>query len=92
MKLRALLTGGDRLQRGVPESSHLPFALMNHYGPTENAVVATAGEVGADEPPPIGGPIGNVQVHILDRWFNPVLMGMVGELYIGGASLAPGTR
>ena len=49
-RLRYLLTGGDRLHRRPPHG--LPFTLVNHYGPTECSVVATAGEV------PPGGPAG----------------------------------
>jgi len=89
MALRALLTGGDRLQHGVRDGQ-LPFDLVNHYGPTESAVVATAGDVGEQEPPHIGGPIDNVQAYVLDPHMLALPVGMVGELYVGGASLARG--
>ena len=57
--LRAVLTGGDRLHR-APQRE-LPFRLMNHYGPTENTVVATYCEVQPYEEgiPPIGRAISN---------------------------------
>ncbi len=71
-----LLTGGDRLHRG-PD---LPIHLVNHYGPTESTVVTTAGPVptGAINPP-IGRPISNLQVRLLDRSLHPVPIGVPGE-------------
>jgi amino acid adenylation domain-containing protein len=90
-KLRYLLTGGDRLRRNPP--SGLTFVLVNNYGPTENAVVATSGVVTAarnDAPPSIGRPIDNVCIKIVDRAFQPVPLGAAGELMISGRSLANG--
>ncbi len=90
--LRALLTGGDRLHRVAQES--LPFKLFNHYGPTENTVVATYGEVKigteTETAPTIGRPIANVRVYLLDRYLQPVPVGLPGEMFIGGDSLARG--
>ena len=92
MALRALLTGGDRLHlRPAPE---LPFALVNHYGPTESTVVTTAGRVGPEghRAPDIGQPIANLRVHLLDRGLGPVPVGVPGELCVAGAGLARGYR
>jgi len=90
-RLRYLLTGGDRLRRGA--SAGLPFELINNYGPTENAVVATSGVVSNDAServPTIGRVIDGVQGYVLDGWMQPVPIGAIGELYLGGASLARG--
>lgn len=90
--LRFLLTGADTLRHYPPEG--LPFTLINNYGPTEATVVATSGHVppGAShhELPPIGRPIANTQVYILDEHLRQVPFGEPGELYIGGAGLAKG--
>jgi amino acid adenylation domain-containing protein len=89
--LRILLTGGDALHSYPPES--LPFTLVNNYGPTECTVVATSGTVPAGaraEMPPLGKAITNVCLHVLDDQLQPVPMGEVGELFIGGASVARG--
>lgn len=86
--LCVLLTGGDRLSRSP---GHLAGKLWNHYGPTESTVAATAGlvEKGGDLPD-IGRPIANTCAYILDSSGNPVAVGTVGELYLGGRGLARG--
>ncbi|MEG4088332.1 amino acid adenylation domain-containing protein [Microcoleus sp. Pol12B4] len=90
--LRILLAGGEKLQQH-PLKSH-PFKLVNNYGPTENTVVTTSGYIPATEQtdiaPTIGGPIANTQIYILDKYLQPVAIGVVGELYIGGNGLARG--
>ncbi len=90
--LRTLLTGGDVLRHYPPAG--LPFKLVNNYGPTEASVVATSGTVAPRsnllEHPPIGRPIDNVQVAVLDEFMAPVRNGQSGELYIGGVGLARG--
>jgi amino acid adenylation domain-containing protein len=90
--LRLLLTGGDTLHHYPP--SELPFALINNYGPTECTVVATSGVVlpnaHPDGLPPIGRPIDNFQIYILDKNLQQVPAGAAGELHIGGKGLARG--
>ncbi|MNW26219.1 Linear gramicidin synthase subunit D [compost metagenome] len=95
-RLRFLLTGGDRL-RQYPRA-RLPFVLVNHYGPTESTVVATAGVVSTADAssnvpshlPNIGHPIANTQVYLLDAQGELVPDGVAGELHVGGDGLALG--
>ena len=90
--LRFLLTGGDKLQR-FP-ASDLSFVLINHYGPTECTIVATATPVPSrlesERPPSIGFPIANTQACVLDCHFQPVPIGVAGNLYLGGTRVARG--
>ncbi|HEX3128845.1 MAG TPA: amino acid adenylation domain-containing protein [Thermoanaerobaculia bacterium] len=92
LELRVVVTGGDRLHRRP--SADAPFALVNHYGPTEGTVVATADPVdpSGDRMPAIGRPIANVRVYLLDRALGPVPAGVPGELFVAGAGLARGYR
>nr|BFD41005.1 hypothetical protein FFPRI1PSEUD_25040 [Pseudomonas sp. FFPRI_1] len=85
--LRTLLIGGDRL-RQMPQGQG--FAVVNNYGPTEATVVATSGGIEAGQALHIGRPIANTQVHLLDEQQRPVPIGIVGELYVGGAGVARG--
>ncbi|MCF3569160.1 condensation domain-containing protein, partial [Planktothrix agardhii 1807] len=80
--LRLMLTGGDKLNDFPPTS--IPFTLVNNYGPTENTVVTTSVKITPDllteKAPPIGRPISNTQVYILDQYQQPVPIGIPGEL------------
>lgn len=96
-KLRFLLTGGERNEprsfaRMLREKG--PQHLIHCYGPTETTTFAITYQV-TDLPEgikniPIGRPIANTRVYILDTHRQPVPVGVVGELYIGGHSVACG--
>lgn len=92
LPLRCLLTGGDSLHR-IPKLN-TPFSVFNHYGPTENTVVSTAGRVNANIDgglmPSIGRPIAKTQVYLLDRYLQPVPSGVRGEICVAGIGLARG--
>ncbi len=69
--------------------------IINHYGPTEATVGCLTHTVHASDPSPagfvpIGLPLDNVEVHILDRYLAPLPRGSAGELYLGGAGVADG--
>lgn len=100
--LRLVIIGGER---AVPQwlnlwKQHAPphVRLVNTYGPTEATVVTTlcdlagpyAVETHKNRILPIGKPLNNVQVYVLDEQRQPVLAGLIGELYIGGKGLARG--
>ncbi|MEM9820358.1 MAG: amino acid adenylation domain-containing protein [Bacteroidota bacterium] len=72
----------------------IPFTnLFNEYGPTEGTVWCTAHQIQAEDAQravPIGRPIPYVENYILDEQLQPVPVGVVGELYVGGAGVAKG--
>ncbi|GID33102.1 non-ribosomal peptide synthetase [Paractinoplanes brasiliensis] len=96
-ELRHVVQAGEALTLREPVRAHHAAGrarLHNHYGPAETHVV-TGYTLPADvaewpATPPIGRPIGNTQVYVLDAGLSPVAPGVVGELYIGGANLARG--
>ena len=87
-----LLCGGEALPRELAERLlACGGALWNLYGPTETTIWSAAGRVHSGRGPvPLGVPIANTQLHVLDRHQQPVPAGAVGELAIGGAGVARG--
>jgi acyl carrier protein len=95
--VRQLLTGGDVVSahhvrvaaRELPEC-----AIINGYGPTENTVFTTChriqGDPGEQSSFPIGKPISNSTAMVLNEEWEPVPIGVEGELYAGGVGLARG--
>ncbi|MSR62063.1 MAG: amino acid adenylation domain-containing protein [Planctomycetes bacterium] len=97
-RLRQVATGGEALSLAhlVRARERCPaLALANCYGPTEATVIATTWnaprELGAEfSSAPIGAPIANTCVRVLDEHLEPVPLGVAGELYVGGAAIALG--
>jgi len=95
---RRLVLGGEacdwKLLRRVREA--MPDCeILNHYGPTETTVGVLVHQLDvipkdSQEKPPIGRPLSNTQIYILDRYGQPVPVGVTGELHIGGGGLARG--
>ncbi|MEU5943042.1 non-ribosomal peptide synthetase [Micromonospora sp. NPDC047548] len=95
--LRYLTFGGEqadrvaveRLRAGCPDTR-----LVNGYGPTEGTTYTTTydcAELTADDPVvPIGGPVANTRVYVLDHLLQPMPPGVLGELFIGGDGVARG--
>jgi amino acid adenylation domain-containing protein len=96
-RTRALIIGGEALaaetvalwRERAPQTR-----LINEYGPTETVVGCCVYEVAPGDPwrgsVPIGRPIANTQLYILDERLRPLPIGVTGELYIGGDGLARG--
>jgi amino acid adenylation domain-containing protein len=96
-QLKALIVGGDALDASVVAQvlrDSPPQQLINGYGPTESTTFATTYKITAvpkgNVNIPIGRPIANTRIYLLDAHGQPVPLGAVGELYIGGAGVAHG--
>ncbi|HKH47032.1 MAG TPA: amino acid adenylation domain-containing protein [Thermoanaerobaculia bacterium] len=95
--VRAALVGGDAVDPGAVARAleqEGPERLLNSYGPTESTTFA-AWHHFREVPPgattlPIGLPLANTTLYVLDRWLRPVPPGVTGELFIGGDGLARG--
>lgn len=94
---RALIIGGEALSKKSISfwQTHAPETrLVNEYGPTETVVGCCIYEVPTQTSlsglVPIGRPIANTQLYILDQSLQPVPIGVAGELHIGGDGLARG--
>lgn len=87
-----ILTGAEPISTDlVTQLLDKGSAVWNLYGPTETTVWSTAYQVqGHEQRVPIGKPIANTEIYILDSHLQPVPIGVTGELYIGGAGLASG--
>ena len=93
--LRYLMCSGEALSPELVERyyTRLTAPLHNLYGPTEAAIDVTHWPCPGNEQlhcVPIGKPIANTTIYLLDKWMNPVPAGVAGELYIGGIQVARG--
>lgn len=93
--LRRVTTGGEVLSAELRELffQRLRADLYNGYGPTEATVAATfwnCSEPCSHGVVPVGRPIANVKIYLLDEHLQPVPLGVPGEIHIGGAGLARG--
>ena len=99
--LRWVFCGGEPMPRSLAErfaAAGLAATLVNIYGPTEATIDSTFLTLQKGRAPPdtqsatvpIGGPIANVHLHVLDRRARPLPWGVTGELCVSGANLARG--
>ncbi|HEY2576395.1 MAG TPA: amino acid adenylation domain-containing protein, partial [Streptosporangiaceae bacterium] len=95
--LAEVLTGGDVVAPDAVAAvlAACPGMVVRHlYGPTEVTLCAAVLPVAGSWPPgevlPIGTPVDNTRVFVLDAWLRPVPAGVVGELYVAGIGLARG--
>ncbi|MHC0062944.1 non-ribosomal peptide synthase/polyketide synthase [Nostoc sp. UIC 10890] len=97
-----LILGGEATSWNLVEKIliHAPQCqIFNHYGPTETTVGVLTFKVESEtisnttsstQTVPLGRPLSNTQIYLLDRYLQPVPIGVPGELYISGAGLARG--
>jgi len=96
--LQQVITAGEQLQITPAVAQFFSrldgCTLHNHYGPSESHVVTTYDLAGDPSLwpllPPIGRPVANTSIYVLDRRLEPAPLGVAGELYIGGVAIARG--
>jgi amino acid adenylation domain-containing protein len=99
MPRKLLILGGEASRRdwasGLQELGP-ECVIFNHYGPTETTVGVLTYRIGKDLPGtlsgtvPVGRPLANSRMYVLDPWMQPVPIGVAGELFIGGDGVARG--
>jgi acyl-coenzyme A synthetase/AMP-(fatty) acid ligase/acyl carrier protein len=94
-RIRAMVVGGEPLQGRALRwwREHSPKTrVFNHYGPTEATIGCIVQEVSGDidGPVPIGKPIANTRIYLLDECRALVPVGVIGEIYIAGDGVAVG--
>jgi tyrocidine synthetase-3 len=92
--IKRVISGGDVCPVWLAEKWCKDYEFYNEYGPTETTVTSIESliEQVNDSPErlPIGRPLNNTMVYLLDRWMRPVPVRVMGELYIGGEGVARG--
>ncbi|MFJ2833708.1 amino acid adenylation domain-containing protein [Streptomyces sp. NPDC087263] len=92
--VRNWVVGAERVSADLVGRWSVGSRVRNAYGPTEATVIttatATALDAGLETAPPIGRPLPNTKVFVLDEFLQPVPVGVTGEVYIAGAGLARG--
>jgi fengycin family lipopeptide synthetase D len=90
-ELRIVFSGGEPLTEELRELffKKIDCQLVNLYGPTEASIYITSDDCfSGNHPVHIGKPIYNSQVHILDKFLNPVPIGAIGEIYLSGIGVS----
>ena len=91
-RLKAIVLGGEALESRLVERLKLftEASIYNIYGPTEATVWVTNALINSSAEITIGKPIANTQIHMLDKYLQPLPIGVAGELCIAGASVGAG--
>jgi amino acid adenylation domain-containing protein len=90
--LKTIIVGGEACSVATAGRWSRGRQLFNAYAPTEATVYATARQCPEGETciPPLGWPISNMQIYLLDERLQPVPIGITGEIHVGGVGLARG--
>ncbi|MGE5402079.1 MAG: amino acid adenylation domain-containing protein, partial [Ignavibacteriales bacterium] len=91
-KLRTIIVAGEKCPVEIANYWSKRSLFYNAYGPTETTVCASLQLCNNDyrQNIPIGRPLSNIELYVLDKYLNPVPVGIPGELYIGGTGVGRG--
>ena len=93
-ELQTLIVAGEACPAALLARWTVGRRVFNAYGPTEITVCATIMDCAdwhdQQQPPPIGRPLANTQIYLLDQQGEPVPIGLPGELYVGGVGVGRG--
>jgi natural product biosynthesis luciferase-like monooxygenase protein len=92
-QIQTMMVGGEAFTEALATQLKqvIPGQIHNMYGPTETTIWSATHTLGAvDGVVPIGRPIANTELYVLDKNRQPVPVGIAGELYIGGKGVARG--
>ncbi|MBY7142457.1 amino acid adenylation domain-containing protein [Virgibacillus sp. NKC19-3] len=91
IKIEKIISGGEELKEDLAKVLKLRSKeLYNMYGPTETTIWSFKSKISSIKNINIGRPLINTKAYIFDKYLQPVPIGVVGELYIGGAGLSSG--
>ncbi|HEX5542762.1 MAG TPA: amino acid adenylation domain-containing protein [Micromonospora sp.] len=89
--VRLRISGGEALTRDLADALGADGAtVINGYGPSETTIYSTAGRIGTRGPVDLGAAMDNTRLYLLDPAGQPVPVGVIGELHIGGLGVARG--
>jgi len=93
-RMESIVCGGEpfppELLKTLKLCSHA--RIYNQYGPSEATVAVSMKELSSADRITVGSPMGNCRMYVLDQWKNPLPIGGVGRLYVGGACVGRGYR
>ncbi|HEY0605416.1 MAG TPA: amino acid adenylation domain-containing protein, partial [Herpetosiphonaceae bacterium] len=90
--LKTIDTGAEKVTTEIVARWSEGRRVINGYGPTETTIYSTVHVCDPASPhdPPIGKPVGNTQIYLLNQYGHPVPIGVLGEIYIGGIGVSRG--
>ncbi len=88
--LQCVIVGGDKCPQSLSNKWNEKFSFFNAYGPTENTICSSVKNIVCNETVNIGRIVQNSRAYVLDNLGEPLPIGVVGELHLGGVGLAQG--
>jgi amino acid adenylation domain-containing protein/thioester reductase-like protein len=93
-RLEKIICGGESIAEDLISrlESHTTAQIYNQYGPSETCVAVSVAQVNGKSKITAGKPMENCRLYVLDKWMQPLPVGVYGDLYIGGVCVGRGYR